>query len=202
MLTLESQRLQLRATVADDLPALLPIYLSNPEYVSAHEGSRGEAGYYDLQMFQRDWHLATMMPGRHSLSLYLRATSEPVGIADYLEENPSDGMPWLGLLMIAGPHQRRGLGTEAFDRLAAHFRDELHWPTLRLGVRADNQPALAFWRRLGCRDVERAPNGAPSAVVVMERQLEDPRRQKARAGSRITAGGRSPSAGRRSGQSN
>jgi hypothetical protein len=108
MIELESERLRIREIVPDDLPALLPVYLSNPQFVAWSEGSQGEAGYYDLAMLQRDWQVAQMMPGRVMLGIYLKATGEAVGQADYLAENPDDGLPWLGLLMIAGSHQRRG----------------------------------------------------------------------------------------------
>src|SRR5215831_6459029 len=74
MPTLESPRLLLRDATAEDLPALLPVYLSNPAFVSLSEGSRGEAGYCDLRMLQRDWHIASLTPGRHMLGLCLKAS--------------------------------------------------------------------------------------------------------------------------------
>src|SRR5690348_11941870 len=92
---LQSPRLRLRPTTEADLPALLDVYRSNPTFVSHHEGARGESGYFDLAMLQRDWWIAQMMPGRHMLGIYLTESGAAVGIADYLEENPDDGMPWL-----------------------------------------------------------------------------------------------------------
>jgi ribosomal protein S18 acetylase RimI-like enzyme len=131
-----------------------------------NEGSRGESGYFDLEMFQRDWWVARMMPGSHWLGIYLTATGEAVGQASFLEENPSDGYLWLGLLMISATQQRQGLGSEAFARLTEHFRNEYGWKTLRLGVRPENAPALAFWRRLGFRIAERREH-----ALVMEKDL-------------------------------
>ncbi|HEX6799923.1 MAG TPA: hypothetical protein VF116_19585, partial [Ktedonobacterales bacterium] len=96
---IETPRLRIRDAEAEDLPELLPVYLSNPDFVRVNEGSRGEAGYYNLEMFQRDWWINRMMPGGHVLGIYLKATGEAVGQANFLEENPEDGMPWLGLLM-------------------------------------------------------------------------------------------------------
>jgi len=46
------------------LPDLLPVYLSHPQQLEQNEGSRGEAGYYDLAMLQRDWQIAQMTPRR------------------------------------------------------------------------------------------------------------------------------------------
>ena len=149
----ESARLVIREAAPDDLPLLLPVYLSNPEYVAQSEGSRGEAGYFDLEMFQRDWQIAQMTPGRHMLGVYLKETSEAVGLADFLEENPEDGQPWLGSLMIARAHQRQGLGSEAFTRLAEYFKNHYGWPSLHVGVMKTNTVALAFSRRMRFQEI-------------------------------------------------
>ena len=141
----------------DDLPSLLPVYLSNPEYVAQSEGSRGEAGYYDLEMFQRDWQIAQMTPGRHMLGVYLKELGEAVGLADFL---------W-----IARAHQRQGLGTEAFERLAEYFKDRYAWPSLRVGVRKTNTGALAFWRRLGFHETPTDDASARKRHVTLQRAL-------------------------------
>ena len=168
---LESARLVMREVAPDDLPSLLPVYLSNPEYVAQSEGSRGEAGYFDLEMFQRDWQIAQMTPGRHMLGVYLKETSEAVGLADFLEEDPEDSQPWLGFLMIARAHQRQGLGTEAFERLAAYFKDRYGWPSLRVGVMKTNTGALAFWRRLGFHEIPTDDAAARKRYVTLQRAL-------------------------------
>lgn len=171
MIALESPRLVIREAQADDLPGLLPVYLSNPEFVAMSEGSAGESGRYDLAMLQRDWHVQTTVLGAAMLGIYLKGTNEPVGMAGYLAENPSDGYPWLGLLMIHADHQHQGLGTEAYRRLVEYFRADLGWTTLRLGVLRDNAPARAFWDRLGFRHVRDATNSDGHLVHVLECQL-------------------------------
>lgn len=171
MLTLASPRLVIREAQPDDLPGLLPVYLSNPAFVAMSEGSAGESGYFDLEMLQRDWHVQTQMLGAAMLGIYLKETGEAVGMAGYLAENPSDGYPWLGLLMIHADHQRQGLGSEAYAHLAAYFAGELGWTALRLGVLRDNAPARTFWDRLGFRHVRDATNSNGHPVLVFERQL-------------------------------
>jgi RimJ/RimL family protein N-acetyltransferase len=168
---LESARLVMHEVAPDDLPSLLPVYLSNPEYVAQSEGSRGEVGYFDLEMFQRDWQIAQMTPGRHMLGMYLKETNEAVGLADFLEENPEDSQPWLGFLMIARAHQRQGLGAEAFERLAAYFNDRYGWPSLRVGVMKTNTAALAFWRRLGFHEISTDDAAARKRYVTLQRAL-------------------------------
>lgn len=172
MIELESQQLRFREVEVDDLPMLLPVYLSNPEFVMWNEGSQGEQGHYDLEMLQRDWQVAQMMPSRCMLGIYLKATGEAVGQADYLEENPDDGKHWLGLLMIHSAHQRLGLGSEAYQRLAGHFRADKGWTTLRLGVLRQNTKALAFWQHLGFYQIGATRrDNAGRHIVLMEHQL-------------------------------
>jgi len=151
MITLTTERLVLREVVADDLPSLLPVYLSNPDQVMANEGSEGEPGHYDLEMLQRDWWIASLTPGRHMLGVYLLASGAPIGLADYLEENPDDGQPWLGQLMIHHDEQRQGYGAEAFHALADYFRAEHAWPSVRVGPTRDSMVAFAFCQRVGFR---------------------------------------------------
>ncbi|HEY7832479.1 MAG TPA: GNAT family N-acetyltransferase [Ktedonobacterales bacterium] len=169
MIAVESARLTIREAEAEDLPGLLAVYQSNPELMAHQEGARGEAGYIDLEMFQRDWWVARMMPGRHMLGLFRTADGAAVGTADYIEEHPEQGVPWLGALVIARAQQRQGLGSEAFTALATAFRERHHWPALRIGVGSWNSGALAFWERLGFQRVNLRPEIAD--MVVLERAL-------------------------------
>ena len=169
MLELETRRLRLREATADDLPALLTVYVSNPDFIRMREGSRGEPGYYDLEMMQRDWQIAQIMPGRVMMGIWHKETEQLIGVADFLDENHSDGMPWLGLLMIASPFHRQGFGTEAFSRLADHFRADRGWTVMRLGVRPENVSALAFWRHLGFQPLPATGDSDSRPVIVMQR---------------------------------
>ncbi|MFI5273822.1 MAG: GNAT family N-acetyltransferase [Ktedonobacterales bacterium] len=161
-MTLATPGLRICEAEADDLPALLPTYLSNPDYVALNEGSRGESGYFDLAMLQRDWWVARMMPGRHMLGIYLAssdiAAGEPghaaVGMMDFATEGPSAGLPWLGSLVIVRSRQRQGLGSEALAALVAHLAAATDAPAVRCGVRVENAAGLAFCRARGFASVD------------------------------------------------
>lgn len=170
MTDLETARLRIREAQPDDLPGLLPIYLSNPNYVAQNEGSAGEAGRYDLAMLQRDWQVQRWM-GAVLLGIYLSETGAAVGMAGYLPEHPDDGSPWLGSLVIAAARQRQGFGAEALARLAAYFRDDLGWHTLRLSVTEVNAGARIFFETLGFRVVGEATNSTGLRALVMARAL-------------------------------
>lgn len=148
MLEIVSGRLQMRETAADNLDALLPIYLSNPAFVEQNEGSEGEIGRYDLDRWHRDWHIQQMLPGSHRLGCYLKKDLTPVGFLDFLEEH-EDGYPWLGALVIDRGSQRCGFGSEAFQALIDYARENMTWTTLRAGVKAVNEEGLAFLTHLG-----------------------------------------------------
>jgi len=153
MLEMMTKRLQIRESTADDLPTLLPIYMSNPAFVEQNEGSEGEIGRYDLDRWQRDWHIMQMMPGSHRLGCYLKPNLTPVGFLDFLEEH-EDGYPWLGTLVILSAYQRQGLGTETFQCLAEYAQQQMAWTTLRAGVKAVNEVGLAFLKHLGFQIIE------------------------------------------------
>ena len=136
------------------------------------EGSEGEAGRYDLERFQRDWHIAHMM-GRYTLGAYLKESGIGVGYIEYVEEH-DDGKPFLGALTIHADYHRQGIGTEAFERLAQHFREDNGWTVLHIGVLAQNENGLTFAQHLGFRPYRRLSSRLSSGLqefVLMEISL-------------------------------
>ena len=172
MIELESKRLHIREINGDDLPVLLPVYMSNTEFRQQMEGSEGEAGRYDLARFQRDWHIAHMT-GRYTLGAYLKESGTAVGYIEYVEEN-DDGKPFLGALTIHANYHRQGIGTEAFERLAQHFCEDNGWTVLHIGVLAQNETGLAFAQHLGFQPYRRLSSrlsGGLQEYVLMEISL-------------------------------
>ncbi|MEO8972111.1 MAG: GNAT family N-acetyltransferase [Ktedonobacteraceae bacterium] len=162
MLELESKRLHIREITGDDLPAFLKVYMSNTEFRQQMEGSEGEAGRYDLERFQRDWHIAHMME-RYTLGAYLKESGAAVGYIEYIEEY-DDGKPFLGALTIHADYQRQGLGTEAFQRLARHFREDKGWTVLHCGILAQNEPGIAFAHHLGFQPYKQLSSRLSSGI--------------------------------------
>ena len=77
--------------------------------------------------------------------------SAMVGCVDLIRGYPEPETAHIGLLLIAEPFQRRGLGAEAF---AAVERLVTSWngiERLRIGVLRSNTAAHRFWQRLGFR---------------------------------------------------
>jgi RimJ/RimL family protein N-acetyltransferase len=102
----------------------------------------------------------------------LNPSGEPVGVLDWIEENPSDGKPWVGLVMIRADRQRRGLASEALDGLADRLRAS-GARSVRAGVLARNPAGRALLQRLGVESVSTTTVRMTSEeeVIVLERDL-------------------------------
>jgi RimJ/RimL family protein N-acetyltransferase len=172
VIAFDTPRLHVREMTADDLPALLPVYTSHPDFVARMEGSEGEAGRYDLASWQRDWAIAGMMPERHMLGAYLLLGEIPAGTVDFVEEHERYGQPWLGALLIHQNSTRRGLGSELCRGILAHLRDAYGATMVKSGVAESNAAGLAFLRANGFRPCGQLTHRGPAGeevFIVMER---------------------------------
>ncbi|WP_042455683.1 GNAT family N-acetyltransferase [Neobacillus dielmonensis] len=83
-----------------------------------------------------------------SQSKFIKLDDTYIGVLDYLEENPNDQFPWLGVLMIHADYQGFGFGEQAY----ALFENEMikrGFNTVRIGVIKENLKAKQFWEKLG-----------------------------------------------------
>ena len=171
---LVTPRLVLRPATPADLPALASVFASNPAFLrTMGTGLRS----FDLADADRYLAAETGRANGQCLALVERATGAVVGSAALVVPNPSDGVPWVGLLIIRADRQNRGLGREtatAVERTLA--RDG--WPEVRLAVLASNPRARRFWERLGYRELDgcwRAYNGRARAGVTLAKALASAR---------------------------
>ena len=152
----------------EDLTRLLEIFRSNPQYLEWTEG-----GDYDLATLREDWERARDSQGRHMLALRDRASGEPVGVIEYLEVNPQDGHPWIGLILVSAEHQREGLAAEAMAAVCDLIT--LNWASpIRLGVIDENHAGLALAVSLGFEPYGEVPQDLGSGdqrLVLMQRRL-------------------------------
>jgi RimJ/RimL family protein N-acetyltransferase len=97
-----------------------------------------------------------------------------IGCADVIRGYPVREKAVIGLLLLAEPWQRRGLG-RAFATLIEQAIAA--WPEirrLRIGVVASNGGALAFWRKLGYSatgEIKTAGPGFVREVIVLEKPI-------------------------------
>jgi RimJ/RimL family protein N-acetyltransferase len=102
------------------------------------------------------------------------ADGEMVGVADMVRGYPKPGTAFLGLLVVAGPAQGRGIGRRAVRALEAVAR-ERGCTRIRLAVVRTNDAAAGFWRAMGFSATgEVAPYEAGVVVsecVLFEKEL-------------------------------
>lgn len=168
-LAFETDRLVVRELLEEDLEPLLRVHASNPDYLALTEGSAGEPGRYDLEMLKRDLHVAHITPGRWVAGLFLKPSGAAVGALDAMQKNPSDGNPWIGLLIVGADLHRQGLATEACKGLAAELLTA-GCAVVRAGVIKRNPAGLALTQRLGFRPVsiQLMKMAAEEEVLVLE----------------------------------
>jgi GNAT superfamily N-acetyltransferase len=98
-----------------------------------------------------------------------------IGCADVIRGYPVREKAVIGLLLLAEPWQRRGLG-----RVFAALIEQAiaAWPeiaVLRIGIVATNTGALAFWRKqgyTGTGEVKPAAAGFVADTIVLEKPLQ------------------------------
>jgi RimJ/RimL family protein N-acetyltransferase len=181
-MVIETPRLAIRPLTEDDLEEALTVWSSNPDYTALTEGSGGEPGHYDLQMLQRDYAVAQLVPGRVFAALRERDSSELVGVIDWMYENPDDGEAWLGLIMIARSRQRRGFAHEAVSALAGHVAGTGR-RRLRAAVIEGNAAGVSNIGALGFTEIDRRPTNTAlgwRTAIVFERPADSPTRREQR----------------------
>jgi RimJ/RimL family protein N-acetyltransferase len=178
---LVTRRLRIRRARWADALALAEVFSSNPEFLRTSWAIRGG---FDAAAAARYVDMESRRQNGLCLTVIERATHRIVGSAALLVPNPADGVPWIGLLIIAGDHQGAGLGAEAAQALE-RFLAERGWAEVRLGVLIANPRARRFWERLGYREMcgaWRCYNHVGVAGVMLSKPL---RHEACRHGQRV-----------------
>ncbi|MFS0782538.1 GNAT family N-acetyltransferase [Bacillus sp. 1P06AnD] len=76
--------------------------------------------------------------------LFIKADDTYIGLLSYLDPNPKDETPWIGLFMIHKDYQGFGYGTMAYIAFEEKWKQEGK-NKIRLGVLEQNTKAKTFW---------------------------------------------------------
>ncbi len=159
------------------VPALQAVYAATPEYWQMY----GLAGPLPDQA-QRDLAAANATSGRYLAGIVKRvdeqdavAGAELIGLVDFRLDWPETGAATIGMLMVAAPYQRQGVGTQAWALLAPWLAASAGMHKARLSVEQFNIGALKFWETLGFRltgDSDRVRSGDQFVrLLYLERPL-------------------------------
>ncbi|MFE4695465.1 GNAT family N-acetyltransferase [Streptomyces sp. NPDC056738] len=148
----------------DEIAEAVGIYASNPEYYRS-------SGEYDPEHIAPDHIEADLREeaggeGGHVL-LARDAEGRAVGLVCLLDRHPTDGYPWIGLLIVHGDQRRRGIGRLLVAAVKDRFRRQGR-DGLRIAVLENNPSASAFWSALGWQEIDRRRDiqwGRPCIVM-------------------------------------
>jgi ribosomal protein S18 acetylase RimI-like enzyme len=151
-----------------EIAEVVDLYASNPEYCRA-------AGEYAPENVQADQVEADLRGEADTegceVLLARDAQGQLVGLLCLLDRHPTDGRPWIGLLLVHGSLHRKGFGRLLADLVEERFRNEGR-DGIRLAVLENNPSALAFWSSLGWQEIDRrADIQRHRPCIVMHRQL-------------------------------
>jgi RimJ/RimL family protein N-acetyltransferase len=145
---IKSQRLEMRPLKANNYPAVVELYRQTPRFIVELNGRPAES--INLEMVEEDAAQAANH-GATFVGLFLRESGQMIGVADFVpggyRGQPSQA--WIALLLIGGPFQRQGYGTEAYRLVEEAIFADPNAQTIGLGVLVNNGPALGFWAAMG-----------------------------------------------------
>lgn len=137
--------------IAHHVDSLQNVYEQTPAYWQMYEllsVSPGQA--------RRDMEEASDIPGRHMMGIVQRlertnplAGAQLIGLVDFRLNWPDENQAYLGMIMVAGPYQRQGVGRKAWRLLMNWLRKETDTEVVRLGVEQFNAEALKFFQTIG-----------------------------------------------------
>lgn len=157
--------LSCRSLVESDIPAILVLYLSNPQYFEHFPPLPS------LASIAAD--MTALPPGKspadkHYLGYFVG--DQLVAVLDWIADYPRSGTAFIGLLMVAMAEQGQGLGSflvrELLEKLAQDYQ------TCRLAVVNSNRQAKVFWLKNGFTLTGETKNLSDKEVVFLEKTLD------------------------------
>lgn len=131
--------------------ALQALYEAAPGYWTLYEWPNAPA-----QQAEEDLRAAAATPGRTIMGILRRlqasnaaAGAELIGMIDFRLHWPGDRVVYIGMMLVAEPLQRQGIGTQAWRLLAPWLAEQAGMHRARLAVQQFNPGALQFFMTLG-----------------------------------------------------
>jgi RimJ/RimL family protein N-acetyltransferase len=132
--------------------ALQQVYLATPGYWAMYNLLTAPAG-----QAESDLRTAAETPGRTLMGIVHRveddavndAGVELIGLIDFRLHWPNEQVVSIGMVMVAEPYQRLGVGTQAWQLLKPWLATQVAMQQARLTVEQFNPGALQFFQSLG-----------------------------------------------------
>lgn len=153
----------IREVQEEDLEAVFTLLQSAPDYL-ALDGRRP-----DLDRLRED--LAALPPRcarsqKHDVVFW--RDGKPEAVLDWVEGYPREQTLWIGLFLVDGSLQGKGLGKRLMSALPGAAYDG-GMDRIRLACRKDNEAGHRFWGALGFQDLRDGQSADGKAVWILER---------------------------------
>ena len=135
----------------EDVEDICAVFASNPDFVALRDNVAAPPGGYDPASVKQYCDGALLDPLRHLLVATDKESGTTVGLVDFVDRSPADGVPWIGLVIIHQSHQRAGAGSSVVQAIASHLASRGH-SVVRMAVMEGNESALRFVRHVGCEE--------------------------------------------------
>jgi RimJ/RimL family protein N-acetyltransferase len=137
--------------VADHADALQEVYRATPHYWQMYHLASSPTG-----QAARDLEAAAETPGRNMMGIVRRIDAadptvgvEMVGVIDFRMHWPDPDVVYVGMIMVAEPYQRQGIGSAAWRVLAPWLAQSAKMNSARAGIEQFNTGGLQFLQQLG-----------------------------------------------------
>lgn len=140
------QQVRLRPLEDDDLDAVLTLFRATPNYFAANSFGREPSSALQLH---REFQEAQATEGRFLYAIARCADQELVGVADVRLETTMSDTATIALLLIAGPYQQHGYGSEAADLLEQALWADPDVDFIMAGVAESSRLGQRFWQSRG-----------------------------------------------------
>ena len=144
--TYHGPRVQLRPLRSDDLDVVVNLYRATPNYFAAIGYGRELPSKLSLQ---RDLSAAQRADGRALFAITRLDDHTLIGIADVQLEATMSDTGTIALLLIGGPYQQHGFGSEAADLLEQVLCAAQSVSFIMAGVAESSAIGQRFWRSRG-----------------------------------------------------
>ena len=138
-------------TAENHADALQEIYVQTPSYWQMYN-----LPSVTPQQAERDLNEAAEVQGRTMLGIAQRvertnpdAGAMLIGLVDFRLDWPEENVAYLGMIMVAEPLQRQGIGRKAWRMLMQWLLKSTDVTTVRIGVEQFNPGAMQFFQHLG-----------------------------------------------------
>ena len=170
MLDLHTERLDFELVGEQTDPdEVLPVFNTNRDWIAASDHFAGSKSWNrsDVEM-----HLWQESLRENSVSFGIRwaETGDLVALGTLLEPHPGREVPMIGLLLVHGDWQRRGIGGEAATGLEGWLTDR-GWDRVLVTVLEECPRVRIFWERRGFRVRELKKDQDKRSVWVLGKGL-------------------------------